>query len=262
MQTNVNQTTMLEVQDLTIRFGGLVAVNAVNFQIPTGSVFGLIGPNGAGKTTMFNMISGVYKPTSGKVIFDGKEIQGKPAYQVSALGIARTYQNINLFKKMTVLENVMVGCHTRTKSGLVTSILHTKAQRKEEKQVVEKCLDILGFMELRDKAELSASSLSYGEQRRLEISRALASDPKLLLLDEPAAGMNGAEKEDLQRTIRKIADRGITVLLVEHDMKLVMNVTNQICVISFGKRIGYGTPEEIQENPDVIEAYLGGGLDV
>ncbi len=156
----------------------------------------------------------------------------------------------------------MVGCHTRTKSGLLSSILRTKAQRQEEKMVEEKCLDILEFMELRDKAELSASSLSYGEQRRLEISRALAADPKLLLLDEPAAGMNGAEKEDLQNTIRKIADRGITVLLVEHDMKLVMNVTHQICVISFGKRIGYGTPEEIQQNPDVIEAYLGGGLDV
>lgn len=253
---------MLEVQDLTIQFGGLVAVNKVNFKVPAGSIFGLIGPNGAGKTTTFNMISGVYKPTSGKVIFDGHEIQGKPSYKVASMGIARTYQNINLFKNMTVLENVMVGCHTRTKCGLFSSTLHTKKQREEEKQVVSKCLDILEFMELRDKADLSASSLSYGEQRRLEISRALASDPKLLLLDEPAAGMNGAEKEDLQRTIRKIAARGITVLLVEHDMRLVMNVTNRICVISFGKRIGYGTPEEIQKNPDVIEAYLGGGLDV
>lgn len=253
---------MLEVQDLTIRFGGLVAVNAVNFQVPTGSIFGLIGPNGAGKTTLFNMISGVYAPTSGKVIFNGEEIQGRPPYKVNALGIARTYQNINLFKKMTVLENVMVGCHTRTSSGLLSSILHTKKQRDEERAVVEKCLDILEFMELRDKAELKASSLSYGEQRRLEISRALASEPKMLLLDEPAAGMNGAEKEDLQQTIRKIAGKGITVLLVEHDMKLVMNVTHQICVISFGKRIAFGTPEEIQQNPDVIEAYLGGGLDV
>ena len=259
MSTN---NIMLEVKDLTIRFGGLVAVNAVNFQVPTGSIFGLIGPNGAGKTTLFNMISGVYAPTSGKVIFNGQEIQGKAPHKINDLGIARTYQNINLFKSMTVLENVMVGCHTRTSCGLIRSILHTPSQKKEEAAVVEKCLEILDFMDLKDKAYLRASQLSYGEQRRLEISRAMASDPKLILLDEPAAGMNGAEKEELTRTIRKIADRGITVLLVEHDMKLVMGVTEQICVISFGKRIGFGTPKEIQENPAVIEAYLGGGLDV
>ena len=253
---------MLEVKDLTIRFGGLVAVNAVNFQVPKGSIFGLIGPNGAGKTTLFNMISGVYAPTSGKVIFDGKEIQGKAPYKVCDLGISQTYQNINLFKSMTVLENVMVGCHTRTKAGLFRSMLRLPSQRQEEHSVVEKSQEILDFMDLGDKSALKASSLSYGEQRRLEISRALASEPKMLLLDEPAAGMNGAEKEELQRTIRKIAERGITILLVEHDMKLVMNVTEQICVINFGKRIGFGTPEEIQKNPEVVEAYLGGGLDV
>ena len=259
---STNNNIMLEVKDLTIRFGGLVAVNEVNFSVPTGSIFGLIGPNGAGKTTLFNMISGVYAPTSGKVIFNGQEIQGKAPYKINDLGIARTYQNINLFKSMTVLENVMVGCHTRTNCGLIRSIFHTSSQKREEAAVVEKCLEILDFMDLKDKAYLRASQLSYGEQRRLEISRAMASDPKLILLDEPAAGMNGAEKEELTRTIRKIADRGITVLLVEHDMKLVMGVTEQICVISFGKRIGFGTPKEIQENPAVIEAYLGGGLDV
>ena len=178
-----NTSYMLEVKDLTIRFGGLVAVNAVNFQVPKGSIFGLIGPNGAGKTTLFNMISGVYAPTSGKVIFDGQEIQGKKPYKVCDMGIARTYQNINLFKSMSVLENVMVGTHTRTKAGLFKSILRVPSQKKEEKDVVAKCLDILDFMELGDKVALKASNLSYGEQRRLEISRALASDPKMLLLD-------------------------------------------------------------------------------
>lgn len=253
---------MLKLENVTIKFGGLIAVNNVSTEIPKGSIFGLIGPNGAGKTTLFNMISGVYSPTSGRIFFNDKEIQGTPPHKINRLGIARTYQNINLFKKMTVLENVMVGCHTKTTSGLFASLFRIKSQRQEEKAVIEKSMQILEFMDLKNKAHYKASNLSYGEQRRLEISRALASEPQMLLLDEPAAGMNGREKEELTETIRKIAEKGITVLLVEHDMKLVMNVTHAICVISFGKKIAFGTPEEIQNNPEVIEAYLGGGLDV
>ena len=257
-----NGKVLLEAQHVCKYFGGLKAVEDVNMQICEGDIFGIIGPNGAGKTTFFNMCTGMYPVTKGKILFEGTDITTMSTENIAEKYISRTFQNIQLFKYMTVLENVMVGCHSRTKSGLFSSIFRTPAQRREEKAVVKKCRDILEFMDLGDKADFLASNLSYGEQRRLEISRALASDPKMILLDEPAAGMNGAEKEELQRTIRKIADKGITVLLVEHDMKLVMNVTHQICVISFGKRIGYGTPEEIQQNPDVIEAYLGGGLDV
>lgn len=253
---------ILNVENLTMQFGGLVAVNDVSVGIPKGCIFGLIGPNGAGKTTLFNVISGVYKPTKGKIVFQDREIQGMPPHRINAMGIVRTYQNINLFKEMTVLENVLVGCHTKTRSGFWSSLLHLPKQRQEERKAIGKCLEILGFMELSAKADFKASNLSYGEQRRLEISRALASDPEMLLLDEPAAGMNGAEKEKLTQSIRRISERGITVLLVEHDMKLVMNVTDTICVINFGKRIAFGTPEEIQNNPQVIEAYLGGGLDV
>jgi ABC-type branched-chain amino acid transport systems, ATPase component len=253
---------MLKLEGVTIKFGGLTAVNDVTTEVPKGAIFGLIGPNGAGKTTLFNIISGVYAPTSGKVIFNGKEIQGLPPYKINELGISRTYQNINLFKKMTVLENVMVGCHTRTTSGLAAALLRTKKQREEEKAVVKKSMEILGFMGLSEKAGYKASNLSYGEQRRLEISRALASDPAMLLLDEPAAGMNGKEKEELCETIKKISRKGITVLLVEHDMKLVMGVTHMICVLNYGKKIAFGEPEHIQNNKEVIDAYLGGGLNV
>lgn len=251
---------MLKLKDVTIKFGGLTAVNQVNAEISKGSIFGLIGPNGAGKTTLFNIISGVYAPTSGSVIFNGKEIQGTAPYKVNQMGISRTYQNINLFKKMSVLENVKVGCHSISDSGLLDSVLRTKSQRAEEKAIEEKSLEILNFMELGDKANYKASNLSYGEQRRLEISRALASDPELILLDEPAAGMNGKEKEELTETIRKINEKGITVLLVEHDMKLVMNVTDTICVLNYGKKIALGEPAYIQSNPAVIEAYLGGEI--
>lgn len=252
---------MLKLENLTIRFGGLTAVDNVTFEIPEKAIFGLIGPNGAGKTTCFNMITGVYRPTNGKVFLNNREIQGKMPYKINELGIARTYQNINLFKKMTVLENVMVGCHTQSKAGLAAAIFRPRSQRREEAAVIEKSMDILKFIDLDAKADFLASSLSYGEQRRLEISRAMASDPVLLLLDEPAAGMNGSEKQELSETIRKISERGITILLVEHDMKLVMGVAQTICVLNFGKKIAQGTPEEIQRNEEVIEAYLGGGLD-
>lgn len=250
---------MLKLEDLTIKFGGLTAVNSVNVEIQDGEIFGLIGPNGAGKTTLFNIISGVYKPTHGKVLFNGEEVQGTQPYKINKLGIARTYQNINLFKKMTVLENVMVGCHSKSKEGLWGALLRTSTQKKEEERIREKSMEILKFMDLEHKSDMKASNLSYGEQRRLEISRALASDPKLLLLDEPAAGMNGKEKEELSELIKKINKLDITVLLVEHDMKLVMKVTDNICVLNYGKKIAYGKPQSIQNNKEVIEAYLGGG---
>jgi branched-chain amino acid transport system ATP-binding protein len=248
---------MLAIEDLTIKFGGLTAMDHVSFVIPDGAIFGLIGPNGAGKTTCFNMITGVYKPTGGKVLLKGKEIQGKAPYQINMLGIARTYQNINIFKKMTVLENVLVGCHSQSKAGLMAALFRVPLQRAEEKALREKSMEILSFIGLGEKADFLASSLSYGEQRRLEISRAMASNPQLLLLDEPAAGMNSREKEDLSNTIQRIRERGITILLVEHDMKLVMKVTHSICVLNFGKKIAEGDPENIQKNEEVIAAYLG-----
>jgi branched-chain amino acid transport system ATP-binding protein len=252
---------MLKVENLTIKFGGLTAVDKVNFEIEQGSIFGLIGPNGAGKTTCFNMITGVYRPTGGRVIFNGKEIQGMEPYKINVLGIARTYQNINLFKKMTVLENTLVGFHTQSKAGLAAAIFRLPGQRKEEAAIREKSMEILRFMGLAEKAGLPASGLSYGEQRRLEISRAMASNPALLLLDEPAAGMNSKEKADLSNTIQRIRDRGITILLVEHDMKLIMKVTHTICVLNFGKKIAQGEPEYIQNHKEVGEAYLGSSID-
>ena len=250
---------MLKLEQVTIRFGGLVAVNDVSTEIKKGDIFGLLGPNGAGKTTMFNIISGVYAPTSGKVIFDGEEIQGRTQDKINQAGIARTYQNINLFNKMTVLENVMIGCHSRTSAGLFDAVFMTRKQRTEEAAVREKCRELLGFLGLQEKENLLAQNLPYGDQRRLEIARAMASNPKLLLLDEPAAGMNMNEKNELAEIIRNIRDKGITVLLVEHNMKLVMSVCNHICVLNFGKKLAEGTPEYIQNHEDVIAAYLGGG---
>ncbi|WP_313128161.1 ABC transporter ATP-binding protein [Anaerocolumna sp.] len=253
---------MLKLEDVTIKFGGLTAVNNVSLEIPEGSIFGLIGPNGAGKTTLFNLISGVYKPTSGKIYFQEKEIEGTTPYKVNELGIARTYQNINLFKKMTTLENVMVGCHTKSKAGIFDAVFKTRRQREEERDIIEKSMNILEFMGLKDKAYYKASNLSYGEQRRLEISRAMASEPKLILLDEPAAGMNANEKLELNDTIQKMNKLGITVLLVEHDMKVVMNICDTVCVLNYGKRLCVGEPDYVQNNEEVIEAYLGGDIDV
>ena len=253
---------MLKLNNVTLKFGGLVANNDVSFEIKKGQIFGLIGPNGAGKTTLFNVISGVYTPTSGEVWFKEHRIDGKKPYQINKLGIARTYQNINLFRNMTVLENVMVGRHSRTKAGLASAILRLPTHNREEKAIREKSMEMLEFMDLQDFANMGSSSLSYGQQRRLEIARALASEPDLLLLDEPAAGMNSAEKVELTDTIRRVRDTGVTVLLVEHDMKLVLGVTEQICVLNYGKRIALGTPEEVSSNPEVIEAYLGGDIDV
>jgi branched-chain amino acid transport system ATP-binding protein len=249
---------MLKLNNITIRFGGLVAVNQLSFEIEQGEIFGLIGPNGAGKTTTFNMISGTFEPTEGQIELEGKRIDGMPMFKINRLGIARTYQNINLFRTMTVLENVLVGLHPHLETGLPAAIFKTPKQRREEQKSIEKAKRILDLVHIKDKDDWYASSLSYGEQRRLEIGRALASDPKLLLLDEPAAGMNPIEKEELAELVRKIRDTGVTVLLVEHDMKFVMGITDRICVLNYGKRIAMGNPSEIQSNPDVIEAYLGG----
>lgn len=250
---------MLKLEKLTIRFGGLVAVNELDFEIEKGEIFGLIGPNGAGKTTCFNMISGTFKPTSGVVLLGGERIDGLPMYEVNRRGIARTYQNINLFREMTALENVMVGRQSRMKAGLMASIFRSRAQRNEEKLTREKSAELLNFIGLSGRADSIASSLSYGEQRLLEIARAMASEPELLLLDEPAAGMNQSEKVALMEVVSKIRSRGITVLVVEHDMKFIMGMTERICVLNYGKRIALGTPSEVQQNNDVIEAYLGGG---
>jgi branched-chain amino acid transport system ATP-binding protein len=250
----------LRVNDLLMQFGGLAAVNHVSFDVPDKTICALIGPNGAGKTTIFNMISGALVPTSGKVIYEGKEIQGLLPYRINNLGIARTYQNINLFRSMTVLENVMVGMHSQLHSNFWSSLFHLPGERREERDMVEKCFRLIEYVGLKDRTWEVSRNLSYGNQRLLEIGRALASSPTLLLLDEPAAGMNTTEKRTLSTLIRKIQrDYQITILLVEHEMRLVMEVAEKIFVLNFGEKIAEGTPGEIQSNEAVITAYLGGG---
>lgn len=249
---------MLKVNDVTLSFGGLKAVNHVSMEVRDGSITGLIGPNGAGKTTFFNLVSGVYKPDSGNVEFDGREISGKFCYQINESGISRTYQVINLFKKMTVMENVLVGMHSRLKGGFWPSLLRLDIQKKEEKAAREKAVELLRFVGLEDRAFEQAGSLSYGDQRLLEIVRGLASNPKLLLLDEPAAGMNSKENDELLVLLKKIAARGVAILIIEHDMKLMMNLCDYIYVLYYGKKLAEGAPAEIQKNPEVIAAYLGG----
>lgn len=249
---------MLKVEHVSMVFGGLVANNDVSIEIKKGEIFGLIGPNGAGKTTLFNAISGFYQPTAGKVIFNGEEIQGLPSNKIAQKGIARTYQNINLFKKMTVLENTMVGCHTQTRANLLDAIFLTKRAKLEKEQSLERCHEVLRFMGIDHLADSPAGSLPYGDQRRLEIARALVSKPQIVLLDEPAAGMNLTEKDALIQTILDIRAQGYTVLLVEHNMKLVMKVCDHICVLNHGNMLAEGSPSEIQNNPEVIKAYLGG----
>ncbi len=249
---------MLKTDGVTIRFGGLVAVNKVSIHVRKGQITGLIGPNGAGKTTFFNCISGVYKPSEGHVIFDGKEIEGMRPHKINEIGMARTYQVINLFRKMTVQENIMVGMHTRLKSNFWSDMLRLPKQRREEKFVREETEKWMEFVGLQDMADQQAGSLSYGKQRLLEIVRGLASDPKLLLLDEPVAGMNSKEKEEFDALLRRILDLDVTILMIEHDMKLVMGVCDYVYCLEHGTLLAQGVPEEVQNNPDVIAAYLGG----
>ncbi|GHV44977.1 ABC transporter ATP-binding protein [Synergistales bacterium] len=249
---------MLKIENLTIQFGGLTAVNDVSMMVEPNKIYGLIGPNGAGKTTFFNLISGVYEPTVGNVLFNGQRLNGMQPYQINKAGISRTYQVINLFKKMTVVDNVLVGMHTQLKSNFISSILHNKKEREEEKAALEIAYNWLDFVGIRHHAADFAGNLSYGEQRLLEIVRGLSSKPQLLLLDEPAAGMHAAEKEKLRVIVRNILDNlHVTLLVIEHDMKLMMELAEYIYVLDFGKKLAEGTPKIIQNNPDVIAAYLG-----
>lgn len=249
---------ILELKDVTKKFGGLTAVDGVRLKVEENQICALIGPNGAGKTTVFNMITGAYQVTSGDVIFNGESICGRKPHQIVEKGIARTFQNIRLFKSATVLENVMTGFHCKTKTGMLNVIFQPGKCRREEAETRQKALEILEFLGLEDVKDLEAGNIPYGHQRLLEIGRALATAPKLLLLDEPAAGMNSQEKKELVETIRKIRDTyHLAVLLVEHDMELVMGISENITVINFGRRIADGSAEEIQHNNDVIEAYLG-----
>ncbi|BDH62592.1 ABC transporter ATP-binding protein [Lysinibacillus sp. PLM2] len=248
---------VLEVKNITKNFGGISALTDVSFSINEGDIFGLIGPNGAGKTTMFNMITNIFEPTSGEIIFKGENITGLKPFKITEKGICRTYQNIRLFSQMSALNNVMVGGHSQTRSGVFSSVFRTKTQRNEEKMLQEKAEELLDLVGLLEHKDTIAENLAYGQQRRLEIARALASNPKLLLLDEPAAGMNEKETDSLYDLIKMVQSRGITVLIIEHDMPLVMKLCDRIAVLNFGEKLAEGTPEEIQNNEAVIEAYLG-----
>jgi branched-chain amino acid transport system ATP-binding protein len=249
--------TLLALEQVTRRYGGLVAVDAIDLRVEPGGVTAIIGPNGAGKTTLFHLISGFQTPNEGRITFQGKDITGEPPERIAALGLVRTFQLVQLFRELTAIENVKVGFHLRTRGGVVTALIRPKQARQAEARVEATARDLLAFVGLDAYADLPAASLSYGRQRLLEIARALAAEPKLLLLDEPAAGLNSAETRLLSATIRRIVAQGTTVLLIEHDMNLVMTTADTVTVLDFGAKIAEGPPRSVRENPAVIAAYLG-----